>query len=134
MDLEILKERDMPLMSRKRFTLFAGFKGPTPTRIQLRDAISKKVKGEPELTVVKHIYNRYGIEKAKVIAHVYSKKEDMLRYEDKVLLDKHVEKKKEEKAEEKPTPAPAEAKPEAAEEKTEAAEEAKEESKEEKKE
>ncbi|MFH1064662.1 MAG: hypothetical protein V1729_06270 [Candidatus Woesearchaeota archaeon] len=104
MDLEILKERDMPLMSRKRYTLNATFKGATPTRLAIRDALSKKVKSEPELTVVKHIYNSYGTEKAKIIAHAYSKKEDLLRYENKELLDKHASK-KEEKAEAAAKPA-----------------------------
>ena len=98
MDLEITKERDMPLMSRKRYTAYATFKGATPNRLQIRDAISKKVKSEPGLTIIKHIYTRYGVEKAKIIAHAYSKKEDMARYEDKILLDKHVEKKSEKPA------------------------------------
>jgi small subunit ribosomal protein S24e len=100
MDLQLLKERDTPLLSRKRFTFDLMFKGATPSRKQIRDAIAKKVKAEPDLTVVKHIYTRYGIETARVIAQVYSKKEDMLKLEDKGLLDKHTEK-KEEKAEEK---------------------------------
>jgi len=101
MDIEILKERDMPLLSRKRYTLQATFKGPTPTRAEILAAVSKKVKSEPGLTVVKHIYNKFGIEKAKVIAHAYTKKEDMEKYENKVLLEKHMEKKKEESKDKK---------------------------------
>ncbi|MBU2561106.1 MAG: hypothetical protein KKD17_02330 [Nanoarchaeota archaeon] len=97
MDLELLKERDMPLLSRKRYTFFLNFKGPTPTRKQIRDAIAAKTKSDAALTVVKHIYNRYGVERAKIIANVYSKKDDMLRFEDKSLLDKHAEKKEEAK-------------------------------------
>ncbi|MFC1741713.1 30S ribosomal protein S24e [Nanoarchaeota archaeon] len=127
MDLEITKERDLPLLSRKRYSFFATFKGATPNRLQIRDEIAKKVKSDPELTVVRHIYNRYGIEKAKVIAHVYTKKEDMDKFEDKGLVEKHTAKKKE-KAEEAPAaaaPAPEEKKEDAP------ADEAKEEKKEE---
>ncbi|MBW2972404.1 hypothetical protein KY359_05185 [Candidatus Woesearchaeota archaeon] len=98
MDLELKKEREMPLLSRKRYTFYMEFKGPTPTRMKIRDAVASKVKGKPELTVIKHVYNRYGIEKAKVIAHVYSSKEDLAKYEDKKLLDKHAEKKEEKPA------------------------------------
>jgi len=94
MDIEITKETELPLMSRKRLKIVADFKGATPSRVQLREAISKKTKSEPELTVIKHIYNRFGTEKAKVIAHVYAKKEDMEEYEDKALLDKQTGKKK----------------------------------------
>jgi ribosomal protein S24E len=99
MNMEIVKERDMPLLSCRRYTLFVEFKGATPARKQVRDEIAKKVKSDPELTIVKHIYNRYGVERAKVIANVYSKKEDMLKLEDKQLLSKHSDKKPEEKKE-----------------------------------
>lgn len=106
MDLNILKERDTPLLSRKRYTFEMDFKGATPSRIEIRDAVAKKVKSEPELTIIKHVYTRYGVEKAKIIAHVYSNKEEMAKLEQKVLVDKHVVK-KEEKAESKEEPAPA---------------------------
>ena len=103
MELNVLKERETPLLSRKRYTLELVFKGPTPTRKEIRDAVASKVNSDPGLTVIKHVYTKYGVEKAKVIAHTYTKKEDMLKYEEKVLLDKHVDKKEEPKedAEEK---------------------------------
>lgn len=80
-------------MSKKRYTLTVGFKGATPSRLDIRDALAKKVKAEAALTVVKHIYTRYGVEKAKVIAHIYQSKEEMNKYEEKVLLEKHSKKK-----------------------------------------
>jgi len=101
MDINLLKERDTPLLSRKRCTLDVNFKGATPSRKQIRDEIAKKLKADPELTVVRHIYTRHGVEKARVITNIYTKKEDMVKFEDKGLLEKHSEKKKEEKAEEK---------------------------------
>ncbi len=79
------------------------FKGATPSRMKIRDAVAKQVKGDPELTIIKHIYTKYGVEKAKIIAHVYNNKEDMAKYEDKKLLTKH--EKKEKPKEEAPTPA-----------------------------
>jgi len=100
MDITINKEREMPLLSRKRYTMELGFKGSTPSRKQIRDALATKVKADPELVIVKHVYNKFGSEKAKVIANVYSNKDDMKKYEDKKLLEKHSEK-KEEKAEAK---------------------------------
>ncbi len=97
MDLNIINEEDKPLLSRKEYKFSTEFKGATPKRLELRDAIARKVKGEPELTVVKHIFNKYGAEGAEIIAHVYTKKEDMTRYEHKKLLARHSEKKEEKK-------------------------------------
>lgn len=112
MDLELIKERDMPLMSKKRYSFYLNFKGTTPARKDIKEAVAKMVKSEPELTVVKHIYTRYGIEKAKVIANVYSNKEDMEKFEEKSTLEKNKAKEepKEEAAEAPAAPAE-EAKP-----------------------
>lgn len=98
MDIQVTKEREMPLLSRKRYTMELGFKGATPSRKQIRDAIALKTKADAGLVVVKHIYNRFGSEKAKVIANVYTSKDDMEKYEVKKLLEKHAEKKEEAKA------------------------------------
>lgn len=99
MELKIIKERDTPLLSRKRATLEVVFKGATPTRAEIREAIAAKLKADKELTVVKHIYTRYGVEKAKVIAHIYSSKDDMKRFEEKGTLKKHEKKEEAEKEE-----------------------------------
>ena len=108
MDLELIKEREMPLMSKKRYSFYLTFKGVTPTRNDIKGSVAKKVNSDPALTVIKHIYNRYGVEKAKIIANVYSKKEDMERFEEKSTLKKHEAKKEEKPAEEaKPAEAPA---------------------------
>lgn len=110
MDIKILKERDTPLLSRKRLTFEVSFKGATPTRAKLRDAIAANLKVDKELTVVKHIYTRYGIEKAKVMAHVYTDKNDLVKYEEKGVLAKHM-KKEEKKEEAKPAAAEPTAEP-----------------------
>ena len=101
MDLKLLKERETPLLSRKRATFEATFKGSTPTRDSVREAVAKLLKTDKELTIIKHIYTSYGLEKTKIIAHIYSKKEDMQRYEEKSVLKKHEKKEapKEEKKE-----------------------------------
>ncbi len=96
MALEILKERDTPLLSRKRVTAMIDFEGSTPSRLKIQSTISKKLDVDKSLTIVKHIYTRYGAQKAKVIAHIYSNKEDLNKFERDYLLKKHVEKKAEE--------------------------------------
>ncbi|MBT7903292.1 hypothetical protein HN587_05495 [Candidatus Woesearchaeota archaeon] len=89
MDLKILKERDTPLLSRKRITAMLDFNGPTPSRVDIRTEISKKLGVEKALTIIKHIYPRFGSSKAKIIAHIYSDKAEMEKIEHSYLLKKH---------------------------------------------
>jgi ribosomal protein S24E len=89
MEIEIKKERETPLLSRRRVTAMVKFEGATPSRQKIRESIAKKTGSTEELTVVKHIYPRFGSEGAKVIAHIYSKEEDKNRVEREYLLKKH---------------------------------------------
>ena len=100
-DVEILKKKETPLLSRERVSVMVHYEGSTPSRLELRDVIAKKIAADPELTVVRHIYQRYGSPKAKVISHVYSNKESLAALEEDYLLKKHTkEQPKEEAAQE----------------------------------
>ena len=116
MEMNILKERETPLLSRKRYTLEITKEGPTPSRKEIRDLVATKVKANKELTVIKHVYPRYGVQKARIIAHIYDTKEEMVVNETEGLLKKHAKaENKEEKAEAAPAvpdEAPAEEKKE----------------------
>lgn len=111
MMLEISKERETPLLSRKRVTLSLQYEGPTPPRLELRKEVAKKLKADEKLVVLKHIYTRFGSQKAKIIANVYSDEKAMKNIEEKYLLEKHNPGAK--KKEEGETEAKAEAKKEA---------------------
>lgn len=124
MKLEIKKERDTPLLSRKRVTLMAEYEGATPPRLEVKKEVAKKTGAKENLVIIKHIYTRFGSNKAKIIAHVYNNEKEMKNLEHESLLVKHDPnaKKKEEakpeapKAEEKkeaPAEKPAEKKEEA---------------------
>ena len=95
MKVEVLKERETPLLSRKRVSLMAEYQGPTPSRMDFLKEVAKIVDTDPSLIIIKHIYTRFGRQKAKIIAHVYNNADDMKKLEDEYLLKKHV--KKEEK-------------------------------------
>ncbi|MFC1730496.1 30S ribosomal protein S24e [candidate division KSB1 bacterium] len=141
MKLEIKKERDTPLLSRKRVTLMAEYEGATPSRLDVKKEVAKKVSAKENLVIIKHIYTRFGSQKSKIIAHVYSDEAEMKKLENDSLLVKHSPKKKKEgegaEAEAKPEAPKAEEKkeePKPEEKKEEAPAEKKEEPKEEKKE
>ncbi len=146
MEIEIVKEIETPLLSRKRVTAWATFQGPTPSRVQILKEAAKVLKTDEGLISIRHIYTRFGHERVKLIIHVYNDQNTMVMLEGKGLADKHKQKKqvdvktgagtekkeaefKEEKAEKKPKAKEekAEEKPEAKEEKAEKKPEAKEE-------
>ena len=136
MEIEVTKQNDTPLLSRKRVTAFVNFAATTPSRLELKFALGTQLKVNPDLVIIKHIYQRFGARRAKLIAHVYDKKELLEKLESEGLVAKHF-KKVEEKKEEQEAPkeaAPVEEKPkeESADKKEEAVEEKKEEASEEK--
>jgi ribosomal protein S24E len=107
MDIEILKEKDMQLLSRKRVSAMIQSEGPTPSRLDLKKQLAKKLNKDPELVILKHIYPKYGKSDVKVIAHVYDNKEELEKFELKKLVEKH----KEPEVKKEEAPAPAEKKP-----------------------
>ncbi len=107
MDIEITKEKDRPLFSRKRITAWVYAEGATPNRTEICLALAKKIGAKPELVSIRHIYSRFGQNDTKVIAHVYKDRKTMERLESEGLLKKHKlaeakEKPAEEAKEEKP--------------------------------
>jgi len=101
MEIEIVKEIETPLLSRKRITAWASFKGPTPSRVEILKEVAKSLKTKEELISIRHIYTRFGYEKVKLIIHVYSDIDTMVRLEGNGLVGKH---KPGEKKEKKPAP------------------------------
>jgi len=107
MKLEIKEKKEVPLLSRTRVQLIASFDKETPSRDVLRKEVAKAAGAKEELTVIKHIYTKFGRKEAKIIANIYKTVEDAKRIEEEHLLKKHY---KEEKKPEAPEAAPAEAK------------------------
>jgi small subunit ribosomal protein S24e len=94
MELEIIKEKETPLLSRKRVTVTCTYEGKTPSRVDLRKKIAEKLKVQEDLLVIRHIYTRFGQTWAKAITHVYSDAETMMRLEGSHMVDKQSGKKK----------------------------------------
>ena len=89
MEFEILKEKDMKLLSRKRYTLMIENKGATPSRHDLLKSLSEKFKVKQELIAIKHIYAQYGRSKTKLIVNIYKDIKKMELFEHENLLKKH---------------------------------------------
>ena len=104
MNIDIVKEKETPLLGRKRFTMWADYQGSTPSRVKFCNEIANKLKVSKNLVVIRHIYTRFGEQRSKLLIHVYDDEKTMIELEGKNLIDKHKveEKKTEEKKKEKP--------------------------------
>ena len=89
MDVEIKKQNKMPLLSRERVTGSVHFDGVTPSLIEVRKALAHKIKASEEHVVVRHLYGRYGMRRAKLIAHVYNDNTILKHLEGMNLLKKN---------------------------------------------
>lgn len=98
MKLEFSEKREIPLLSRTRAQFRACFDKETPSREKIRKEVANILKVKEDLTIIKHVYPRFGKKEAKVIAHVYENMNDLKRIEEAHLLKKHF--KEEKKAEE----------------------------------
>ena len=94
MKLELQKEKELPLLSRKRATFVIEAEGATPSRKDLIKEVAKKINVDEKLVVLKHIYSKFGYSDAKIIAHVYKNEADLKKFEHKSLIEKHSGKKK----------------------------------------
>lgn len=107
MKLDVIKEKDIPLLKRKRVTMmYNSSEKTTPKRSVVVKDVAKKLGASKDAVSIRHIYPQFGTSSSKIIVHVYKDKKTMEMFEDKQLLDKHVDKPKEEKEEAKPVPAP----------------------------
>ncbi len=102
MNIKILKQKESPLLSRKRISVEATFKGATPSKSTLKKELATKLKAKEDLIEIRHVYGKFGEERAKVIAHVYDNEKVM-----KALIHK----KKEKEVKKKETVPVAETKP-----------------------
>ena len=92
MNLNITKQEKQPLLSRIEVVAKVGFQGATPSNEELRKAIAVKLKTDESLTVIKHIYTKFGSQEADVESFVYDDKKVM------AVLEKKAKKQKEKEA------------------------------------
>ncbi len=87
MELKIESKNNNKLHDRLETSFLISHEGnPTPTRVQVREELAKVLKKDKELIVIQLIRTCFGQGKSVGKAHVYNKKEVMLRNEPKYLL------------------------------------------------
>ncbi len=99
MEVENLKEEEMPLFSRKRVTFLVKFpKAKTISNDEVKKFIATKYKVDEKLIAVKKINQHFGKPEAEVIVHIYKSEKDLEKLEN---IRKKKFKKEEKKEEEK---------------------------------
>ncbi|HLC86077.1 MAG TPA: hypothetical protein VJG30_02235 [Candidatus Nanoarchaeia archaeon] len=72
MNLKVLKETESPLLKRKRLTLEIEHVGSaTPSRQSLKEDLCKQYNVLQENIAIRHIFTKFGMNKSKIIAHIY---------------------------------------------------------------
>jgi len=114
MKIEILEERENPLLNRKEIRFRVEYKGKTPAFEEMRNELIKAVSSDKKFTVVDSVNSEFGSQTALGYAKVYKDGESM-KVEPEHRIKKNLEGKKrkekpaEAKAEKKEAEKPAEA-------------------------
>lgn len=77
MNVNIISSIENNLLQRKEIKAEITFKGATPNRTDLRQALCGKVGANPDLVVLREIDTTYGKQSVTVLAHSYSSKEKL---------------------------------------------------------
>jgi small subunit ribosomal protein S24e len=96
--LKILSKEEKPLLARTEIVAEAGFEKALPDRKEIRKDLAHALKVEEEQVVVAKIEPINGVRKAKIIARVYEKKEDIAKLEAGFVLKRFNKVKKGEEA------------------------------------
>jgi small subunit ribosomal protein S24e len=92
MKLEILSEKENPVMKRKEIeVIIEHIESGTPTRKEIKEHL-KALKDYPiELMVIKKIEGTFGLGKEKALIFVYDNEEIMKKVEPKYLFEREAE-------------------------------------------
>ncbi len=93
--MEILQKSKSAILSRTEIVAkISHIEKKTPSKEELKEALSKELKTDKNLVVIDGIYTEYGKGKSKVIAKIYESKE-MLRKIERIKGEPEEEKKEE---------------------------------------
>jgi small subunit ribosomal protein S24e len=89
MEIEIVQDRENPLLERREIEFRVSHpNAPTPRRVEVLDALSKKLGVDPNLIVIRRISTLHGRTYSSGLAHVYRRLETLLSIEPKYLLER----------------------------------------------
>ncbi|RME80022.1 MAG: hypothetical protein D6769_00705 [Methanobacteriota archaeon] len=84
--VDILSEKSNSTIGRKEYTIKLMFKGATPKRSEIKDAVIAKIASNPDTTVVKRVEQLAGKTSLRAAVFVYDSPEIMKRVEPYYML------------------------------------------------
>jgi len=111
MNIDINADVENKLLKRRQVTFTAGFKGSTPSRKQVKEALCSKLGAHPDAVAIEKIGQPFGVQSLEGLAHVYASADGMKAEHEHILRRDRGEKGRPSK---EATAAPAPAKPAAA--------------------
>ena len=96
--MEIYVERDRynPLLKRRELHLRISFKGPTPSRQEVRQKVAGLMNAELDRVIVDYIKTEFGKMEAKCYVKIYDTVDDLMSIEEKHIIMRNFGKKEEE--------------------------------------
>ncbi len=89
MKIEIVEEKDNPLLNRKELKIKIIHEGATPSRKEVKDALVALLGAEKERVILDSYTSRFGMKESVGTARVYETKERALEVESKPVLAKN---------------------------------------------
>lgn len=93
MELLIQEKKENPLLKRTEVKALVNFSGSTPSKGDIAEALAKSMKADINLTDIRSVHNKFGLQEADVLAYVY---DDIDAKVKNTVLTKHLRKKIEE--------------------------------------
>jgi small subunit ribosomal protein S24e len=95
MDITVESEKENKLLERKEFSIRLGYRGATPSRKNVREALAKKLSADPDAIAIRKITNEFGKSEIQIAAHVYASGAACQKYEPGYVLARYATKVKE---------------------------------------
>ncbi len=106
MDIEILKEKENPLLDRKEINFIISHTGPTPSRDEIKKNFVAQYNSQYELVIVDKLSSEYGTQQTVGYVKIYSNMQRISEIENKHIIERNkpIEKAQKEKVEDKTEP------------------------------
>ncbi|KAF5423093.1 MAG: 30S ribosomal protein S24e [Candidatus Methanomarinus sp.] len=108
MDIEIIKEKENPLLDRKEINFTISHTGPTPSRDEIKKNFVARYNSQHELVIVDKLSSEYGTQQTAGYVKIYSDTQRVSEIENRYIIERNkakpIEKAQKEKVEDKTEP------------------------------
>ncbi len=100
MNIQVLSDEKKPLFKRRELIARLGYEDKTPSRLEIRKEMAKKLRVKEELVLVKRIKPAYGTPVAELEISIYDDEKSLKKQEAEYMVTRHLPKEKKEKVKE----------------------------------